>query len=90
MTDTFLPPLTPPDHLMPQLRTQGYAVLGAAALAALAGALAGAAAGAGAGSCGAGAGAGAGAARVGAGRLAGRSFLPLALDGAGAGAVEGA
>ena len=37
MTDTFLPPLTPPDHLMPQLRTQGYAVLGAAAVAALAG-----------------------------------------------------
>ena len=37
MTDTFLPPLTPPDHLMPQLRAQGYAVLGAAAVAALAG-----------------------------------------------------
>mgnify|MGYP002662288032 CR=1 FL=1 len=37
MTDTFLPPLTPPDHLMPQLRTQGYAVLGAAVVAALAG-----------------------------------------------------
>lgn len=37
MTDTFLPPLTPPDQLMPQMLGRGYAVLGAAAVAALAG-----------------------------------------------------
>ena len=37
MTTPFAPPLTAPDQLLPQLRDQGFAVLGAASVAALAG-----------------------------------------------------
>ncbi len=36
MTNSFSPPLTAPANLMPQLRSQGYAVLGATSVAALA------------------------------------------------------
>ena len=35
MTTPFAPPLTAPDQLLPQLRDQGFAVLGAASVAAL-------------------------------------------------------
>jgi hypothetical protein len=38
MTTPFAPPLTSPDQLLPQLRDKGFAVLGAAAVAALVGA----------------------------------------------------
>ena len=37
MTTPFAPPLTPSDQLLPQLRDKGFAVLGAASVAALAG-----------------------------------------------------